>query len=802
MSLNCGKTEMTGHSAPLDRNSRACNDHLKSRNAMFLLVRREICPRTKHMPKRRWGEGAQWKANSSSAPKSEPARDAKRGLISWVEAESLRHLSAKYCPLVPPPRSTIAAAFSPDGRTLASTHGDHTVKIIDCQTGNCLKVLVGHRRTPWVVRFHPLHPEILASGSLDYEVRLWDANTSECIGSRDFYRPIASIAFHAEGELLAVASGHKLYIWHYNKKGEASSPTIVLKTRRSLRAVHFHPHGAPFLLTAEVNDLDSSDSSMTRATSRGHLKYPTPSIFMANVQSKDRAGLTTELPLVSMPFLFMPSFSVDDARIDANRQVSSSIMQVEPSASTQLRTDVNSPGGYDTLVSPMETYPAIPSSSVHGTAGIGTTGFSNLAEDAMETDEMQAVGGNQLVNSTNFERAAGGGTAAASGVSEHIPFRQHPVEFGQLHQLLPSREPAWWELPFLQGWLMGSQAGIPSALPLYGGREPPIQHMSSSSLPSYPPTNSVEAGVASLGIPGSTSLSGVSGRSGSRHRVSRSRFSGPESGESEVPNNARHDSTVPIFNRLHSEFTASMAAATAELPCTVKLRVWSHDIEHPCAPLNAEKCRLTIPHAVLCSEMGAHFSPCGRYLAACVACTLPHMEAEPGLQTVFHQDTGVATSPTRHPISAQQVMYELRIYSLEEATFGSVLVSRAIRAAHCLTSIQFSPTSEHILLAYGRRHVSLLTSIVIDGETSSPIYTVLEVYRVSDMELVRVLPSAEDEVNVACFHPFAGGGLVYGTKEGKLRVLRYDGAHGVNCYGPNFFQDDNLAEVQTYALEG
>lgn len=41
--------------------------------------------------------------------------------FSRVEAESLRHLSAKYCPLVPPPRSTIAAAFSSDGRTLAST---------------------------------------------------------------------------------------------------------------------------------------------------------------------------------------------------------------------------------------------------------------------------------------------------------------------------------------------------------------------------------------------------------------------------------------------------------------------------------------------------------------------------------------------------------------------------------------------------------------------------------------------------------------------------------------------------------
>ena len=44
----------------------------------------------------------------------------------------------------------------------------------------------------------------------------------------------------------------QLFIWDYKRTGEASSPTIVLKTRRSLRAVHFHPHGAPLLLTAEV----------------------------------------------------------------------------------------------------------------------------------------------------------------------------------------------------------------------------------------------------------------------------------------------------------------------------------------------------------------------------------------------------------------------------------------------------------------------------------------------------------------------------------------------------------------------
>ncbi|CAN0897729.1 Activating molecule in BECN1-regulated autophagy protein 1A [Linum grandiflorum] len=642
--------------------------------------------------------------------------------------------------------------------------------------------------------FHPLHPEILASGSLDHEVRLWDAKTAECVGFRDFSRPIASIAFHAEGQLLAVASGHKLYIWHYDKKGEASSPTVVLRTKRSLRAVHFHPHAAPFLLTAEVNDLDSSDSSMSRATSPGYLRYPPPAVFVANLQSSERVNVAAELPVMSLPSLFMPSFPVDDTRLNDNRDVSSSIMQVESSTPMHVRME---------MTPQIETYPEmIPGSFPTINSGENNymptrVGTSASAEDAMETDELPHTRTSQLEINAFVEgnTAAGGGNAQGS-------VRQQLTEFGQVNQFLPPRDPVWWEVPFLQGWLMGqSQAGLPSVLPLNGGAG--REHSSQLSGPSVAPYlshSNMDPLRASLPMPSSVNISGVSGRSGLRYHVLRSRFSGPESGEGVAPMNTQNSiDAQPILNRIQSELATS-AAAAAELPCTVKLRVWSHDRQHPCTVLNAERCRLTIPHAVLCSEMGAHFSPCGRYLAACVACTLPHMEGDPGLQTLVHIDAGAATSPTRHPISAHQVMYELRIYSLEEATFGSVLVSRAIRAAHCLTSIQFSPTSEHILLAYGRRHGSLLKSIVIDGETTSPIYTVLEVYRVSDMELVRVLPSAEDEVNVACFHPFAGGGLVYGTKEGRLRVLQYDSAHGSNCSGPNYFADDNLAEEPSMYL--
>jgi activating molecule in BECN1-regulated autophagy protein 1 len=68
--------------------------------------------------------------------------------------------------------------------------------------------------------------------------------------------------------------------------------------------------------------------------------------------------------------------------------------------------------------------------------------------------------------------------------------------------------------------------------------------------------------------------------------------------------------------------------------------------------------------------MGAHFSPCGRYLVACVACLMPQMEVDNYLQSQTQMDgNGSSSSPTRHPFSSNRIIYELRIYSLEEATY-------------------------------------------------------------------------------------------------------------------------------------
>ncbi|XP_074322316.1 uncharacterized protein LOC141659374 isoform X1 [Apium graveolens] len=712
-------------------------------NVFRLLARREISPQTKDSSRNLWREDSKSNVNSPLL-RGEAARDVKRILISWVEAESLRHFSAKYCPLLPPPRSTIAAAFSPDGKTLASTHGDHTVKIIDCQTGRCLKVLSGHRRTPWVVRFHPLCPDILASGSLDHEVRLWNAKTAECIGSRDFYRPIASIAFHAQGEFLAVASGHKLYIWHYNGRGETDSPSIILKTRRSLRAVHFHPHAAPFLLTAEVNELESSDSTVTLATCPNYLRYPPPTVYLADGHPDNQSRQVSELPLMTLPFLLWPSIGRGDGRIpsrqtDADVRSTNTTQRAESSGSVRLLTYSTPSGQYELLLSPIEAGGSLAPQEPESNSLIAEmeNDVTNPTVDAMETDVQ--------------------------------PLR-----------VIPFVDPTSWEVPFLQGWFIGqSQAGQQTMHPFNAVAAENIS--SSSRMENHGATSTAPSTVL------------INLRSGSYHHYSHPYMPSAGSGGG----NLTHDESDSqhFVERIQSEIATSLAAAAAaELPCTVKLRIWPHNVKEPCRLLDAERCHLVIPHAVLCSEMGTHFSPCGRFLAACVACVLPNVEADAGFtgQQVHPDVIGVSTSPTRHPISAQEVMYELRIYSMEEATFGLVLASRAIRAAHCLTSIQFSPTSEHLLLAYGRRHSSLLKSVVIDGETTVPVYTILEVYRVSDMELVRVLPSAEDEVNVACFHPAVGGGLVYGTKEGKLRIFQYNVSNGLNYSGTYSSEEDMI----------
>ena len=88
-------------------------------------------------------------------------------------------------------------------------------------------MLVGHERTPWTVKFHPRSRRILASGSLDQTVRVWDIEKAECIAQHQFMFVVSCISFHPNGNLLAVTSGKRISVWRWFKQPEAQSISVA-----------------------------------------------------------------------------------------------------------------------------------------------------------------------------------------------------------------------------------------------------------------------------------------------------------------------------------------------------------------------------------------------------------------------------------------------------------------------------------------------------------------------------------------------------------------------------------------------
>src|SRR5262249_43415575 len=75
---------------------------------------------------------------------------------------------------------TVAVAFGPDGRLLATAGRERTARLWDPAPGSCLRPLIGH--TGWVndVAFSP-DGRLLATASRDGTARLWDPATGDCL---------------------------------------------------------------------------------------------------------------------------------------------------------------------------------------------------------------------------------------------------------------------------------------------------------------------------------------------------------------------------------------------------------------------------------------------------------------------------------------------------------------------------------------------------------------------------------------------------------------------------------------------
>jgi WD40 repeat protein len=116
--------------------------------------------------------------------------------------------------------STIAVAVSPDGETIASTHGDHTVKIFKISTLKLIRSFHGHPRTPWTVKYNPVDSNVVASGCLGCDVRLWNIQQGICLNTIRYENCIITLSFHPSGEFLMVSSGTNLHVWDW-REGQA-----------------------------------------------------------------------------------------------------------------------------------------------------------------------------------------------------------------------------------------------------------------------------------------------------------------------------------------------------------------------------------------------------------------------------------------------------------------------------------------------------------------------------------------------------------------------------------------------------
>jgi tetratricopeptide (TPR) repeat protein len=128
----------------------------------------------------------------------EQARDRyRRSFKKWQKARRLGgHLG-----------SVLSVTLSPDGSLLASGSYDKTVRLWEIDTGREMRCLEGHTGYVYGVVFSP-DGSLLASGSYDTTVRLWEVETGrEVCLLKGHTGYVYGVAFSPDGSLLASASG-------------------------------------------------------------------------------------------------------------------------------------------------------------------------------------------------------------------------------------------------------------------------------------------------------------------------------------------------------------------------------------------------------------------------------------------------------------------------------------------------------------------------------------------------------------------------------------------------------------------
>ncbi|MBI5687701.1 MAG: protein kinase [Verrucomicrobia bacterium] len=109
-----------------------------------------------------------------------------------------------------------SVTFSPDGKRLFSGNFGGEIKVWDTNTRKVLVSFAGHKdgKSCMVLAVSP-SGDVLASGAgpVPGEAKLWDARTLQLRATLPYPRPVYSLAFSRDSELIAAAGENDVYIW-------------------------------------------------------------------------------------------------------------------------------------------------------------------------------------------------------------------------------------------------------------------------------------------------------------------------------------------------------------------------------------------------------------------------------------------------------------------------------------------------------------------------------------------------------------------------------------------------------------
>ena len=163
-----------------------------------------------------------------------------------------------------------AIKLSPD-KTLLAVAGSAGVWLYDANTGAELALLNGHTQPVSSIAFSP-YGDILASGSFDGKIRLWNPQTRQLLRILSDGGQVASVTFSPNGKTIANASGTTIRLWD----AHTGEPKASFGNQHSsLSSIIFSPDGET-LASEDVNgnvQLWDAQTGVHKATIKSEDNY-------------------------------------------------------------------------------------------------------------------------------------------------------------------------------------------------------------------------------------------------------------------------------------------------------------------------------------------------------------------------------------------------------------------------------------------------------------------------------------------------------------------------------------------------